>query len=185
MVNEIKKQCDIKMQKTVESYRLTLAKIRTGRAHSGLLDHIQIDYYGTITPINQLATIIVSDVKTLTVQPWDAKMASTIEKAIRDSDLGLNPVGSGTIIRVPMPLITEERRKELIKVVKAEAEKAKTAIRNIRRDANNEFKEQFKNKLISEDIENRSQDEVQKYTDKHISEIEKLTLEKEKELLTV
>lgn len=185
MTTEIKKQAESKMVKSLDSYRGTLTKIRTGRAHAGLLDHVQIDYYGSMMPINQVATVTASDARTLNVQPFDAKMAGAIEKAIRESDLGLNPATNGSTVRVPMPALTEERRKELIKVVKSEAEEAKVAIRNIRRDANNELKSKLKDKEITEDDDKRGQDEIQKMTDKFITEVDKLTAEKEKELLTV
>lgn len=185
MTSEIRKQAETKMVKSLENYKNTLTKIRTGRAHAGLLDHIQIDYYGAMMPVNQVATITASDARTLTVQPFEAKMASIIEKAIRDSDLGLNPASNGSTVRVPMPALTEERRKELIKVVKGEGEDAKVAIRNIRRDANNELKAKLKDKEITEDDDKRGQDDVQKMTDKFIIEIDKLTADKEKELLTV
>lgn len=185
MTSEIKKQAESKMVKSLENYKNTLTKIRTGRAHAGLLDHIQIDYYGAMMPINQVATVTASDARTLTVQPFEAKMAGVIEKAIRDSDLGLNPASNGGTVRVPMPALTEERRKELIKVVKSEGEDAKVAVRNIRRDANNELKAKLKDKEITEDDDKRGQDDVQKMTDKFIVEIDKLTADKEKELLTV
>ncbi len=185
MTTEIKKNAETKMVKSVESYKITLTKIRTGRAHAGLLDHVQIDYYGAMMPINQVATVTASDARTLTVQPFEAKMAGAIEKAIRDSDLGLNPSTNGNTVRVPMPALTEERRKELIKVVKSEAEDAKVAIRNIRRDANSDLKAKLKAKEITEDDDKRAQDEIQKATDKHIAELDKLTVEKEKELMTV
>lgn len=185
MTSEIRKQAETKMVKSLDSYKTTLTKIRTGRAHAGLLDHIQIDYYGAMMPINQVATVTASDARTLTVQPFEAKMAGVIEKAIRDSDLGLNPASNGSTVRVPMPALTEERRKELIKVVKGEGEEAKVAIRNIRRDANNELKAKLKDKEITEDDDKRGQDDVQKMTDKFIVEIDKLTSDKEKELLTV
>lgn len=185
MTNEIKKQAETKMQKSVENYKSNLSKIRTGRAHAGILDHVQVDYYGSILPVNQVANVTVSDARTVMVQPWEAKMSATIEKAIRDSDLGLNPIGSGSTIRVPMPPLTEERRKELIKVVKGEGEEAKVAVRNIRRDANADLKAKLKDKLISEDDDKRGQEEIQKLTDKYIVEIDKATAEKEKELLTV
>lgn len=185
MTSEIRKQAETKMVKSLDSYKTTLTKIRTGRAHAGLLDHIQIDYYGAMMPINQVATVTASDARTLTVQPFEAKMAGVIEKAIRDSDLGLNPASNGSTVRVPMPALTEERRKELIKVVKSEGEEAKVAIRNIRRDANNELKAKLKDKEITEDDDKRGQDDVQKMTDKFIVEIDKLTSDKEKELLTV
>lgn len=185
MTGEIKKSAELKMQKSVENYKINLTKIRTGRAHAGILDHVQIDYYGSLMPINQVANITVSDAQTVTVQPWEAKMAAPIEKAIRESDLGLNPVSNGPLIRVPMPPLTEERRKELIKVVKAECEEAKVAIRNIRRDANADLKAKLKDKLITEDDDKRGQDEIQKLTDKYITELDKLTQDKEKELLKV
>ena len=184
MITELK-NCEEKMHKTVEVFKINLSKIRTGRAHVGLLDHINVDYYGAILPINQIATINVTDVKTITVQPWENKMISVIEKTIRDSDLGLNPVVNGNVVRVPMPALTEQRRKELIKFMKHESEEAKVSIRNVRRDINNELKNQFRDKLISEDQEKRTQDEVQKLTDKSILEIEKLTNVKEQELLTI
>ncbi len=185
MTSEIKKQAEHKMIKSVDSYKNTLTKIRTGRAHAGLLDHVQIDYYGSMMPINQVATVTASDARTLTVQPFEAKMAPTIEKAIRDADLGLNPASNGSTVRVPMPALTEERRKELIKVVKGEAEEAKVAVRNIRRDANSDLKAKLKEKLITEDDDKKGQDYIQKMTDKFIIEIDKVTADKEKELLTV
>jgi ribosome recycling factor len=185
MTAEIKKQADIKMHKSIENYKNDLSKVRTGRAHAGLLDHVQVDYYGSMVPIGQVSSVTVTDAQTVTVQPWEAKMAAAIEKALRDSDLGLNPAINGNVIRVPMPSLTEERRRELIKIVKADGEEAKVAIRNIRRDANSELKAKVKEKLISEDDERRSQDEIQKLTDKCIAEIDGLTLDKEKELLTV
>jgi len=159
---EIKKQAETKMYKSVENYAHSLTKVRTGRAHAGILDHVQVDYYGQMVPISQVASVTVSDAHTITVQPWEAKMAAVIEKTIRESDLGLNPASSGNLIRVPMPALTEERRKELIKVIKGEGEDAKVAIRNIRRDANTELKARLKDKLITEDDEKRSQDEIQK-----------------------
>ena len=185
MTNEIKQTTEAKMKKSLDNYRGNLAKIRTGRAHAGILDHVQVDCYGALMPLNQVATINVTDAQTVTVQPFDSKMIGSIDKAIRDAGLGLNPVSTGSVIRVPMPALTEERRKELIKVVKAEGEDAKVAVRNIRRDANNDLKTKLKDKLISEDIEKRAQDEVQKLTDKFIIELDKHTADKEKELLTV
>lgn len=184
-MSELKQLVDAKMQKSLESYRVALSKVRTGRAHPGLLDSVQIDYYGMMMPINQVATVSLSDARTLVVQPFESKMASNIEKAIRDADLGLNPSTNGNTIRVPMPALTEERRKELIKVVKADGEEAKVAIRNLRRDANAELKAKLKAKEITEDDDKRGQDEVQKLTDKYIVEIDKATADKEKELLTV
>jgi ribosome recycling factor len=185
MTNDIKKNLESKMNKSIDKYKQDLAKIRTGRAHAGILDHIHVDYYGTLMPINQVANLSVSDARTITVQVWEAKMAGNVEKAIRDSGLGLNPVSAGSVLRIPMPLLTEERRKELVKVVKDEAETAKIAIRNIRRDANNELKAKLKDKLISEDDDKRTQDEIQKITDKYIITIDNLTNEKEKELIKV
>ena len=181
----IPKNSETRMKKSFDSYKASLAKIRTGRAHAGILDHVQVDYYGAMMPLNQIATVTAADARTITVQPWEAKQAGAIEKAIRDSDLGLNPAINGSVIRVPMPSLTEERRRDLIKVVKSDGEDAKVAIRNIRRDANNELKANLKDKLITEDEEKRGQDEVQKITDKFIIEIDKATLDKEKELLTV
>ena len=185
MPAEIKKLAESKMIKSVESYKITLSKIRTGRAHAGLLDHVQIEYYGSMMPINQVATVTASDARTLTVQPFEAKMGGIIEKAIRDADLGLNPVSNGSTVRVPMPALTEERRKELIKVVKTEAEDAKVAVRNIRRDGNSELKAKLKDKAITEDDDKRSQDEIQKMTDKFVAEIDKMITEKEAEISKV
>lgn len=185
MTSEIKKSAESKMNKSVESYKNTLTKIRTGRAHPGLLDTVQIDYYGAMMPISQVATVTASDARTLTVQPFEAKMAGAIEKAIRDADMGLNPATNGSTVRVPMPALTEERRKELIKVVKGEGEEAKVAIRKIRQNGNTELKAKLKDKEITEDDDKRGQDEIQKLTDKFIAEIDKMTVEKEKELLKV
>lgn len=182
---DITKQSEIKMHKSVDKLKQDLVKIRTGRAHPGILDHVLIDYYGTMVPISQVATVVVQDARTLSVQPYESKMASVIEKEIRNSDLGLNPQVNGAIVRVPMPPLTEERRKDLIKVIKAEAEEAKVAVRNVRRDANNELKNLLKDKEITEDVERKVQDEVQRLTDKHVQEIDRLVLEKEKELMTV
>jgi len=184
-VVEIKKGADQKMQRSIEAFKSDLAKIRTGRAHTGLLDHIQVDYYGSNVPISQVANLTLIDARTIGVQPWEKKMVSVVEKAIRESDLGLNPATQGDQIRVPMPMLTEERRRDLIKVVRTEAEGARVSTRNIRRDANNDLKNLLKDKEISEDEERRGQDEVQKLTDKFIAEIDKALAEKEKELLTV
>tara|TARA_B100000035_G_scaffold148438_1_gene126557 strand:+ start:451 stop:1005 length:555 start_codon:yes stop_codon:yes gene_type:complete len=174
-----------KMQKTLESFQNNLSKIRTGRANTSLLDHISIDYYGTLTPLSQVASVNVADSSTLTIQPYEKNFSDAIEKTIRESDLGLNPVGVGNLIRVPMPPLTEERRKDLIKVVKSEGENSKVSIRNIRRDSNDELKKLTKNKEISEDDERKLQDLVQKDTDFFISEIDKLISIKEKDLLTI
>jgi len=184
-VADTKKSAEQKMQKSIEAFKADLAKVRTGRAHTGLLDHIQVDYYGSMVPISQVANIGLADARTISVQPWEKKMVQAVEKAIRDSDLGLNPATMGEVIRVPMPALTEERRKELTKVVKNEAEGAKVAVRNLRRDANEQFKKLVKDKAISEDDERRGQDDVQKLTDRYVAEIDKLVAEKEKEIMTV
>lgn len=185
MINDIKKTAEDKMKKSVESLRADFAKVRTGRAHTGMLDHVKVDYYGTPTPINQVANVTILDAHTVGVQPWEKNMVAKIEKAIRDSDLGLNPSSMGDIVRVPMPPLTEERRKELVKVVRGEAENGKVAVRNIRRDAIAHLKELLKNHEIGEDDERRAQDEIQKLTDKHIAEIDKILADKEKELMAV
>lgn len=185
MTSEIRKNAEARMQKALEKFRLDLTKLRTGRAHIGILDHVLVDYYGSPVPVGQISNVIASDARTLTVQPWEPNMVSAVEKAIRDSDLGLNPAVNGQLIRIPMPLLTEDRRKELIKVVKGEAESAKVVVRNIRRDANDSLKTQLKDKLITEDLEKRGQDDVQKMTDKYIQEIDKASREKEQDLLTV
>jgi len=173
------------MQKSLEALKLDLGKVRTGRAHTGLLDHITVDYYGTPTVINQVANVTLADARTITVAPWEKKMLSAIEKAIRNSDLGLNPVTVGELIRVPMPPLTEERRRDLTKIVKQEAETARVAMRNIRRDANAHLKELLKEKKIAEDEERRGQDEIQKLTDRYITEIEKVLQTKEAELMAI
>jgi ribosome recycling factor len=184
-VNQIKKATEEKMKKSVEALKTDLAKVRTGRAHTGLLDHVKVDYYGNETPLNQVANITLVDSRTIGVQPWEKKLAPAIEKAIRDADLGLNPATQGEVVRVPMPPLTEERRKELIKVVKHEGENAKVAIRNLRRDANHHLKELLKNKAIPEDQERRTQDEVQKLTDRYVAEVDKLLQQKEADLMQV
>jgi ribosome recycling factor len=184
-VVDVKKTAEQKMNKSIETLRADLAKVRTGRAHTGILDHITVDYYGTPTHINQVANVTLIDARTIGVQPWEKKMVGVVEKAIRESDLGLNPSTQGDLIRVPTPPLTEERRKEIVKVVKGEGEDAKVAIRNIRRDANEGLKKLLKDKACSEDDERRSQDEVQKLTDKFVAEVDKMIAEKEKELLTV
>ncbi len=184
-IADVKKSAEQKMNKSIESLKADLAKVRTGRAHTGILDHIEVDYYGTPTRINQLANITLLDARTISVQPWEKKLVSTIEKAIRDSDLGLNPSSMGDIIRVPTPALTEERRKEMVKLVRTEGEDAKVAVRNIRRDANETVKKMVKDKECSEDDERRSQDDIQKLTDKFVQQIDKLLAEKEKEVMTV
>ena len=179
------KQTEFKMGRTVETLREDFTKIRTGRASTGLLDHIKVDYYGCPTPINQVAQVGVGDAHTLTVQPWEKGMVKVVEKAIRDSDLGLNPATSGDIIRVPLPPLTEERRRELTKIVKGFGEDAKVAVRNLRRDANSYVERLCKEKEISEDDERRAQDQIQKLTDRFVGEIDKVIAEKEKEIMTV
>lgn len=185
MIADVKKTAEQKMKKTLETLKVDLGKIRTGRAHTGLLDHIVVDYYGTPTPIAQMANVTLIDARTIGVNPWDKKMAGAIEKAIRDSDLGLNPATMGETVRVPMPALTEERRKELIKVVRHEGENARVAVRNVRRDANNHLKDLLKQKKAAEDEERRAQDEVQKLTDRHIAEIDKLLQQKEADLMAI
>ncbi|KXB32662.1 ribosome recycling factor [Dechloromonas denitrificans] len=185
MIPELKKTAESKMQKTLDALKNDLQKIRTGRAHIGLLDHVQVDYYGSMVPVNQVANITLVDARTIGVQPWEKPMLQKVEKAIRDCDLGLNPASQGDLIRVPMPALTEERRKEMIKVVKNEGEGAKVAIRNLRRDANNHLKDALKKGEIPEDDERRAQDEVQKLTDKFIVEVDKMLAAKEAELLQV
>ena len=184
-VADIKKTATERMQKSTDSLKTSLGKIRTGRAHTGLLDHIQVDYYGSMVPIGNVANVNLADARTITVQPWEKKMVQVVEKAIRESDLGLNPATQGDLIRVPMPALTEERRKDLTKVVRSEGEDAKVAIRNVRRDANEQLKKLVKDKLASEDDERRAQDEVQKLTDKFIAEVDRQVAEKEKEIMTV
>jgi ribosome recycling factor len=184
-VVDVKKNAEQKMQKSIETLKADLAKVRTGRAHVGILDHIQVDYYGSPTQITQVANVTLIDARTIGVQPWEKKMVTVVEKAIRESDLGLNPSTQGDMIRVPTPALTEERRREIVKVVKGEGEDSKVAIRNIRRDANEALKKLLKDKACSEDDERRAQDDVQKLTDKFVAEVEKMISEKEKELLTV
>ena len=185
VIAELKKSTEQKMDKSVQAFKADLGKVRTGRAHTGLLDHVRVDYYGTPTPINQVAKIILIDARTIGVTPFEKKLVPTIEKGIRESDLGLNPVTSGDTIRLPMPALTEERRKELVKVVKHEAENAKVAVRNLRRDAISHLKDALKNHEVSENDERRALDEMQKLTDKHIADIDKLLADKEKELLSL
>ena len=182
---DVKKNAQERMTKSIETLRSDLAKVRTGRAHTGILDHITVDYYGSPTPLTGVANVTLIDARTIGVQPYEKKMLSTIEKAIRDSDLGLNPSTFGELVRVPTPALTEERRKEMVKLVKSEAEDAKIAVRNIRRDANEQLKKMVKDKTASEDDERRSSDEIQKLTDKFVTDIDKMVAEKEKEVLTV
>jgi len=184
-IGEIKKQSGEKMAKSIDALKHDLAKVRTGRAHTGLLDHLRVDYYGSEMPINQVANVTLADARTIQIQPFEKKMVQAVEKVIRDSDLGVNPATSGDVIRVPMPALTEERRRELTKIVKHEGENAKVAVRNIRRDAITHLKGMLKEGDVSEDDEKRAQDEVQKMTDKSIAEIDRMVGEKEKELMAV
>lgn len=185
MIAELKKTTEHKMQRSIEALRNDLAKVRTGRAHTGILDHVQVEYYGSPVPINQVANLTLIDARTIGVQAWEKPMLAKIEKAIRDSDLGLNPANVGDTLRVPMPALTEERRRELTKVVKHEGENAKVAIRNLRRDANSSLKDMVRDKDISEDDERRAQDEVQKLTDRYVAEVDKMLAQKEAELMQV
>ena len=185
MINDIKLDAEKRMKKTVESLRHEMTKIRTGRANASLLDHVQVDYYGNLTPLPQLANITSSDSRTLMVTPWEKSMVAAVEKAILTSDLGLNPATSGSAIRVPMPALTEERRKEMVKLVKVEGEDAKIAIRNVRRDANNQLKDLVKDKAIAEDDERRAIDVIQKLTDKYIAEADSVLADKEKDLMEI
>ena len=182
---EVRKTAEQKMHKSVEALKQDLSKVRTGRAHAGLLDHVLVDYYGNPTPIPQIGSVSLLDARTLAVTPWEKKLLATVEKAIRDSDLGLNPSSDGERVRVPMPPLTEERRRDLIKVVRQEAENARVAVRNIRRDANHHLKEMLKKKEIPEDQERKAQDEVQKLTDRHIADIDKVLQQKETDLMAV
>ncbi len=184
-IADVKKTTEHKMQKSLEALKIDLAKVRTGRAHIGLLDHVQVDYYGSMVPVNTVANITLLDSRTLGVQAWEKGMAPKVEKAIRDSDLGLNPASQGEIIRIPMPALTEERRRDLIKVVKHECENARVAMRNLRRDAISSLKELLKNKACSEDDERRAQDDVQKLTDKFVAEVDKQFAQKETELMAI
>jgi ribosome recycling factor len=185
MIAEIKKNVEQKMSKSLEALKVDLSKVRTGRAHTGILDHVMVDYYGSPTAVNQVANITLTDARTIGVQPYEKNMIGPIEKAIRDSDLGLNPATNGDLIRVPMPMLTEERRRDLIKVVKSEGEDAKIAVRNIRRDANEQLKKLLKDKEVGEDEERRAQDEVQKLTDRFVAEIDKALQAKETDLMAV
>jgi len=182
---DVKKNAEQRMHKSLDSLKADLGKVRTGRAHAGLLDHVMVDYYGTQTPIPKVANVSLLDARTLGVTPWEKKMVGAIDKAIRDSDLGLNPASHGDMVRVPMPPLTEERRRDLVKVIKHEGENAKVAVRNLRRDANHALKELLKSKGVSEDQERRAQEDVQKLTDKHIADIDKMIAAKEAELIAV
>src|SRR5271165_4033809 len=182
---EVRKQTEQKMVRSIDALKVDLSKVRTGRAHTGLLDHVQVEYYGAMVPLSQVANIALADGRTITVQPWKKKLVPAVEKAIRDSDLGLNPATQGETVRVPMPALTEERRRELTKVVKHEGESARVAVRNLRRDANQQLKDLLKKKEISEDDERRAQDDIQKLTDKFVGDIDRLIADKEKEIMTV
>ncbi len=185
MLNDIKTNADQKMHKSLEALKSDLGKIRTGRAHTGLLDHVMVEYYGSMVAVNQVASVSLGDARTINVQPYEKNMIGKVEKAIRDGDLGLNPATNGDMIRVPMPMLTEERRKELIKVVRSEGEGAKVALRNVRRDSNDALKKLMKDKEISEDDERRMQDEIQKLTDRYVVEVDKMLQTKETELMSV
>jgi ribosome recycling factor len=185
MLEDVKKTAEQKMQKSLESLKNDLAKIRTGRAHAGLLDHVMVEYYGSMVAVNQVANVNLGDSRTINVQPYEKNMIGKIEKAIRDSDLGLNPATNGDLIRVPMPMLTEERRRDLTKIVRTEGEGAKVSIRNVRRDANDALKKMIKDKEISEDDERRAQDEIQKATDKAVAEVDKMLQVKEADLMAV
>jgi ribosome recycling factor len=184
-IADLRKATEQKMLRSIEALKADLAKVRTGRAHTGLLDHIQVEYYGSMVPLSQVANVGLADARTITVQPWEKKLVPVVEKAIRDSDLGLNPAAMGDVLRVPMPSLTEERRKELAKVIKHEGENARVAVRNLRRDANQALKDLLKKKDISEDDERRAQDDIQKLTDRFVADVDKLVADKEKEILTV
>ncbi|MCK5374382.1 MAG: ribosome recycling factor [Alphaproteobacteria bacterium] len=185
MIEETIKDAEIRMGKSVDSLHTELAKIRTGRAHPSLLDHITVDYYGAATPLSQVANVSVEDARTLSISPWEKDMVAPIEKAIMKSDLGLNPATAGTIIRIPMPQLTEERRRDLVRVVKNEAEGGRVAVRNIRRDANSDFKELLKEKEISEDEERQAEERIQKLTDTYVAKVDEALAAKEKELMEV
>jgi ribosome recycling factor len=185
MIKEIVQDAGVRMTKSIEALKQSLSRVRTGRAHPSLLDHLRVDYYGSDVPISQVANIGVEDARTLTVTPWEKPMVQVVEKAILSSDLGLNPATAGTVIRIPMPPLTEETRRDLVKVVRHEGEAAKVAIRNIRRDANSDFKELLKEKEISEDDEHRAEEEIQKLTDQRVAEVDKVIENKESELMAI
>ncbi len=185
MIDDLKKETTARMAKSVDTLKQELTKLRTGRAHASLLDHVLVSYYGSEVPLNQVASVSATDARTLLVTPWEKNMVGPIEKAILKSDLGLNPASAGTTIRVPLPPLTEERRRDLVKVVRQEGESAKVAIRNIRRDANGQLKTWLKDKKISEDAERQTQDEIQKLTDRHIQDVDKILATKEAELMEI
>jgi ribosome recycling factor len=185
MVAELRKTTEQKMQKSLDALKQDLAKVRTGRAHTGILDHVHVEYYGSMIPLSQVANVTLIDARTIGVQPWEKPMIAKVEKAIRDSDLGLNPATQGDLIRVPMPMLTEERRRDLIKVIKHEGETAKVAVRNLRRDANTHLKDLLKKHELAEDVERRAQDDIQKLTDRYVAEVDKALAEKEKDLMAI
>lgn len=185
MLDDVKNTAEQKMHKSLESLKSALQKIRTGRAHTGLLDHVSVEYYGSMVPVSQVASVNLGDAHTINVQPFEKDMIAVVEKVIRDSDLGLNPATNGNVIRVPMPMLTEERRRDLTKIVRSEGENAKVAVRNVRRDANDALKKLVKDKEISEDDERRAQEEVQKLTDQSVAEVDKLLQAKEADLMEV
>jgi len=185
MINDVRKTAEQKMQKALEVLKTDLSKVRTGRAHAGLLDQVMVEYYGNMVPISQVGNVGLADARTITVQIWEKPMLAKVEKAIRDSDLGLNPSNAGDMIRVPMPALTEERRRDLTKVVRAEGENAKVSVRNVRRDANDQLKKLLKDKEIGEDDERRAQDEIQKLTDKFVAEVDKALQAKEADLMAI
>ena len=185
MINDIQKSADAKMQRSLEVLKENLAKVRTGRAHAGLLDQVDVDYYGSLVPVSQVASVNLIDARTIGVKPYESNMIGPIEKAIRDSNLGLNPANMGDLIRVPMPMLTEQRRKDLIKVVRSEVEEGRVAIRNVRRDANNDFRNLLKDKEISEDESRRGEEAIQKLTDKYIADADKALAAKEEDLMAV
>lgn len=184
-MNTITKDADVRMRKCIDSFKNEMSKLRTGRANPGILDHVRVNYYGSDVPLSQISNITVSDARTLTITPWEKSMVQPIEKAILNSDLGLNPATTGDVIRIPMPALNEERRRELIKVLKNEAEGARVSVRNVRRDANAAIKELLKNKTITEDDERRLGDEIQKVTDKFVAEVDQLAAAKETDLMAV
>lgn len=182
---EIRTNTESKMKQSIESFRVNLSKIRTGRAHTGLLDHVHVEYYGSMVPVGQVANVTLIDARTIGVQPWEKPMVAKVDKAIRESDLGLNPSTQGDLIRVPMPLLTEERRRDLTKIVRSEGESARVAVRNLRREANDAAKKLVKDKEISEDEERRLQDDIQKTTDRYVAEVDKMVEGKEQEIMAV
>ncbi len=185
MLDDVKKDARERMTKCVQTFQADMKKLRTGRAHPSLIEHLKVDYYGTDTPLNQVANIAVEDGRTLVVSPWEKQMVQAIEKAIHKSDLGLNPMTAGTVIRIPMPALTEERRRDITKVLRQDAEGARVAVRNVRRDVMADIKNLLKEKLISQDDEKRAETEIQKLTDKHIADIEQLLTAKEKEVMQI